>query len=169
MDPGAYRGVAQGALGNSQILCGQGISLLLEHADSGLSGPIPGESTQVHVYDYERAQRQVLIEDVERFAGSSMDRSYSTKARAHLYGIIDAKPPDQPKKLVRALCRLEACARIDPPAGVETNLQTKSGRQERDFFYEKSMNGVIGKRCATKYAALLLTLPTAQPHHILGR
>jgi len=70
---------------------------------------------------------KVLIEDVERFAVSFDGSKLLYEGEGHLYGIIDAKPPDQPKKVVRALCRLEACARKLIRRRSGNKSSTKSG------------------------------------------
>src|SRR5262249_43293012 len=67
----------------------------------GLSGPIPGESPAVHVYDLKERKNKTLIEEVERFAlsfdGSKLLYEADGGHDGHTYGIIDAKPDGQKK------------------------------------------------------------------------
>jgi len=128
----------------------------------GISGPLPGESPAVHAYDLKERKNKTLIEDVQRFA-LSFDGSkllYETDAgggaeHEHKYGIIDAKPGDQPKKtsdgvLILGSMRVEA----DPPQEWK-EMFNEVWRQERDFFYEPAMNGVDWEKERDKYAQLL--------------
>ena len=68
----------------------------------GLSGPIPGESPAIHVYDLKERKDKVLIEGVQRFAlsfdGSKLLYEAEGGRDGHTYGIVDAKP-DGPKKV----------------------------------------------------------------------
>jgi tricorn protease len=124
-------------------------------AIQGLSGPIPGESTQVHAYDLKERKDKLLIEDVERFAISFDGSKLLYEGEGHVYGIIDAKPPDQPKKVGEGSVPLGGLrAEIDPPQEWK-QIFNEVWRQERDFFYEKSMNGVDWEAVRNKYAALL--------------
>jgi len=68
----------------------------------GLSGPIPGEQSAIHVYDLTERKEKTLIEGIDRwwlsFDGSKL--MYEVKGgEAKSYGIIDAKPGDSPKKV----------------------------------------------------------------------
>jgi tricorn protease len=124
-------------------------------AIQGLSGPIPGETTQVHVYDLKERKDKVLIEDVERFAISFDGSKLLYEGDGRVYGIIDAKPPDQPKKVGEGSVPLGGLrAEIDPPQEWK-QIFNEVWRQERDFFFEKSMNGVDWEAVRNKYAALL--------------
>ena len=126
----------------------------------GLSGPVPGESSAVHVYDLKERKNKVLIEDVERFA-LSFDGSkllYEGEGNhdaAHVYGIIDAKPGDQPKKVGEGTVPLNGLrAEVDPPQEWK-QIFNEVWRQQRDYFFEKSMNGVDWEAIRNKYAALV--------------
>ena len=67
----------------------------------GLSGPIPGETSAVQVYDLKERKSKTLIEGVERFAvsfdGSKLLYEAEGGANGHTYGIIDAKPDGEKK------------------------------------------------------------------------
>ena len=127
----------------------------------GLDGPIPGEGSAVHAYDLKDRKEKTLIEGVQRFA-LSFDGSkllYESEGgegpRAHTYGIIDAKPSDQPKKVGDSALSLNGMrAEIDPPQEWK-QVFNEVWRQERDYFYEAEMNGVDWQKMHDKYAALL--------------
>jgi len=122
----------------------------------GLSGPIPGEQSAVHVYDLVERKEKTLIEGVDRwwlsFDGSKV--MYEVKD-AKSYGIIDAKPADSPKKVGEGSLSLSGLrAEIDPPAEWK-QIFNEVWRQERDYFFEASMNGVDWEAVRNKYAPLV--------------
>jgi tricorn protease len=127
----------------------------------GLSGPVPGESPAVHAYDLKERKEKTLIENVQRFAlsydGSKLlyqDDSGGPRA-THTYGIIDAKPAGEPKKVGDGALSLSGMrAEIDPPQEWK-DVFNEVWRQERDYFYEAAMNGVDWQKMHDKYAGLL--------------
>ena len=124
----------------------------------GLSGPIPGESPAVHVYDLKERKDKVLVEGVYRFAlsfdGSKLLYEAEGGRDGHTYGIIDAKP-DGPKKVGDGALNLGGMkAQVDPPEEWK-QIFNEVWRQERDYFYEASMNGVNWEKMRDKYAQLL--------------
>jgi tricorn protease len=124
----------------------------------GLSGPIPGESPAVRVYDLKERKAKVLIEDVQRFAisfdGSKLLYEAEGGPSGHTYGIIDAKP-DGPKKPGEGTLNLGGMrAEVDPQQEWK-QIFNEVWRQERDYFFEASMNGVDWEKTREKYAQLL--------------
>ncbi len=120
----------------------------------GLSGPLPGESNAVHVYDLKERKDKVLIEDVARFTVSSDGSKLLYQGGGSTYGIIDAKP-DGPKKVGDGKLNLSGMrAEIDPPQEWK-QMFNEVFRQERDYFFEASMNGVDWSKERDKYAQLL--------------
>ncbi|MEJ2010433.1 MAG: PDZ domain-containing protein, partial [Acidobacteriota bacterium] len=73
-----------------------------------------------------------------------------------VYGIIDAKPPENaPHKVGEgALNTASMQMDVDPPQEWK-EIFNDVWRQERDYFYEKSMNGVDWAKVREKYAVLL--------------
>src|SRR5260370_1899672 len=70
-------------------------------------------------------------------------------------GIIDAKPAGEPKKVGDGALSLNGMrAEIDPPQEWK-EMFNEVWRQERDYFYEASMNGVDWQKMDDKYAQLL--------------
>jgi tricorn protease len=125
----------------------------------GISGPIPGEEPKLHVYDLKERKDKVLIEGVERFAlsfdGSKLLYEAEGGHDGHTYGIVDSKPADQPKKTGDGSVSLNGLrAEVDPPQEWK-QMFNEVWRQERDFFFERSMNGVDWEAIREKYAALL--------------
>ena len=124
----------------------------------GLSGPIPGETSAVQVYDLKERKSKTLIEGVERFAvsfdGSKLLYEAEGGANGHTYGIIDAKPDGEKKAGDGALNLSGMRAELDPPQEWKQMFE-EVWRQERDYFYEASMNGVDWPKVRDKYAALL--------------
>src|SRR5207302_2970695 len=133
----------------------------------GLSGPIPGEASAVHAYDLRERKNKVLIEEVERFAlsfdgikllyesGPPGGAAGAEGVAAHSYGIIDAKPDEKPKKVGDGALALTGMkAEIDPPQEWK-QIFNEVWRQERDYFFQPSMNGVDWQKEHDKYAQLL--------------
>jgi tricorn protease len=123
----------------------------------GLSGPIPGEEPAIHAYDLKDRKDKVLIEGARRFA-LSVDGSkllYRGGDGVPKFGIIDAKPPDSPKKVGDGSLDLSGLkAEVDPPAEWK-EIFNEVWRQERDYFFEASMNGNDWQKIHDHYAELL--------------
>jgi tricorn protease len=127
----------------------------------GLSGPIPGEGSAVHAYDLKERKEKTLIENVEHFAlsfdGSKLlyESADGAPNSAHTYGIIDAKPAGDPKKVGDGALSLSGMrAEIDPPQEWK-QIFNEVWRQQRDYFHQAEMNGVDWPRMREKYAPLL--------------
>jgi len=125
----------------------------------GLSGPLPGESSVVHAYDLKERKNKALMEQVERFAlsfdGSKLLYEAEGSGGGHSYGIIDAKPEAQPKKIGDGALSLSSMrSEVDPPQEWK-QIFNEVWRQERDYFFEAAMNGVDWAKTRDKYAQLL--------------
>jgi tricorn protease len=124
----------------------------------GLSGPLPGEESAVRAFDLKERKEKTLINNVQSFA-LSFDGSkliyQSEGGAARTYGIIDAKPAGEPKKVGDGALSLGGMkAEVDPPQEWK-NAYNEVWRQERDYFYSSSMNGVDWQKEHDKYAPLL--------------
>ncbi len=124
----------------------------------GLSGPIPGESPAIHVYDLKERKDKVLIEGAQRFAlsfdGSKLLYEADGGRDGHTYGIVDAKP-DGPKRVGDGALNLGGLrAQVDPAAEWK-QIFNEVWRQERDYFYAAAMNGVDWAKMRDKYVQLL--------------
>ncbi|HEY6337424.1 MAG TPA: PDZ domain-containing protein [Candidatus Sulfotelmatobacter sp.] len=120
----------------------------------GLSGPLPGEEPAIHAFDMKERKEKTLIEGVERWAISFDGTKILYEAKG-TYGIIDAKPTDTPKRAGEGALNLgDLRAEIDPPAEWK-QIFNEVWRQERDYFFEASMNGVNWEAVRDKYAPLV--------------
>ncbi|MBV9573040.1 MAG: PDZ domain-containing protein [Acidobacteriales bacterium] len=124
----------------------------------GLSGPVGHESPELHFYDLKERKDKVLIDDVKHFAlsfdGSKVLYESETHDGPHSYGIIDAKSESKKKVGDGALSLAGMRAEIDPPQEWK-QIFNEVWRQERDYFFEPSMNGVDWPKMREKYAQLL--------------
>jgi len=131
---------------------------------NGLSGPIPGEEPAIHAYDLKDRKDKVLIEGADHFALSRDGLKLLYRASGHdgpghegppRFGIIDAKPPDTPHKVGDGALNLGGMrAEVDPPEEWK-EIYNEVWRQERDYFFEASMNGVDWQKVHDQYAQLL--------------
>src|SRR5207247_2595066 len=136
----------------------------------GLSGPLPGEAPALHVFDLKERKDSVLISGISNYAvsfdgskvlyaapaGEAAPGAEEEGRRAQTFGIIDAKPPaTEPHKAGEGALNLsEMKMEIDPPAEWR-QIFYEVWRQERDYFYEPSMNGVDWAKERDQYAELL--------------
>jgi tricorn protease len=139
------------------LAAGKGVVYYGSAPVQGLNGPIPGEESAIHAYDLKDRKDKVVIEGADRFT-LSFDGSkilYQASGGTDKYGIIDAKPPDSPKKPGEGALKLDGMkAEVDPPAEWK-NMFHEVWRQERDYFFETSMNGVDWDKVRQKYETLL--------------
>jgi tricorn protease len=121
----------------------------------GLSGPIAGENPAIHAYDLKEHKDKVLLEGADHFALSHDGSKLLYRADGQGAGIIDAKPPDSPHHVGDGALKLDGMrAEVDPPAEWK-EMFNEVWRQERDYFFEPSMNGVDWQKIKDKYAQLL--------------
>jgi tricorn protease len=122
----------------------------------GLSGPLPGENPAIHAYDIKERKDKVLLEGAARFALSHDGSKLFYRAEGDgPVGIIDAKPPDTPHKVGDGALKLDGMlVDVDPPQEWK-EIFNEVWRQERDYFFEASMNGVDWQKTKDQYAQLL--------------
>jgi tricorn protease len=122
----------------------------------GLSGPLAGENPAIHVYDLKEHKDKVLLEGADHFALSNDGSKLLYRAEGDgPAGIIDAKPTDSPHKVGDGALKLDGIrALVDPPQEWK-EIYNEVWRQERDYFFEASMNGVDWQKIKDKYAQLL--------------
>ena len=122
----------------------------------GLSAPLPGEDSVLHAFDLSERKDKTVIKSIGRW-WLSHDGSkilYEAKASPGVFGIIDAKPDASAKIGDGALNLSGLRLDVDPPAEWR-QIFNEVWRQERDYFYEHSMNGVDWDAVRKKYEALL--------------
>jgi tricorn protease len=132
----------------------------------GLSGPLAGEGFALHIFDMKNRKDSVLIDGATGYAlsfdgkkllyaGPPSGPPASDGHPVQTYGIIDATPPPAPHHVGEGALALSGMeAEVDPHAEWKQMLD-EVYRQERDYFYEPSMNGVDWKAVRDKYAQLL--------------
>ena len=140
----------------------------------GLSGPLPGEAPALHVYDLKNRKDYVFVEAADQYALSFDGKKvlYGTPkdggggeggSGERTWGIVDVKVPEgseesAPKSLVHAgagTLKLEGMKmEVDPPAEWK-QIFNEVWRQQRDYFFQSSMNGVNWQQQRDKYAQLL--------------
>ncbi len=122
----------------------------------GLSGPLAGETAAIHAYDLKERKDKVLLDGTEHFAlsrdGSKL--AYRVDGDGPV-GIIDAKPPDSPHKVGDGALNLASMRVEVDPQQEWKEIFDEVWRQERDYFFEPSMNGVDWQKTKDQYAQLL--------------
>jgi tricorn protease len=127
---------------------------------SGLNGPLPGETPAIHAFDMKERKDHVLIDGATRFAFSFDGKKllYSASGPGPgpgTYGIIDAKPETQPHKSGDGALNLAGMRMEIDPRAEWKDIFDEVWRQERDYFFEPSMNGVDWAKMREKYEPLL--------------
>ena len=138
----------------------------------GLSGPLPGKGPAVHVFNLEKRKDSVLMASADNYTLSfdgkkllysapkapipGANALFEEGGSTRTYGIVDAKPPKKTPDHVGegALDLASMQMDVDPPAEWK-EIFNDVWRQERDYFFEKSMNGVDWAKVREKYAVLL--------------
>jgi tricorn protease len=126
----------------------------------GLSGPLPGEDFALHVFDMKERKDSVLVAGGRGYAlsfdGKKLLYAGPGGKDGPTYGIVDATPPaagpHHPGDGALDLSGMRA--EIDPRAEWK-QMFDEVYRQERDYFFEPSMNGVDWAKERDKYAQLL--------------
>ena len=121
----------------------------------GLSGPLPGEEPAIHAFDMAARKEKPLFEGQERWWLSADGSKILYQTGGPAFGIIDAHPGGAPVHPGEGALNLAGVrAQIDPSAEYH-NMFNEVWRQERDFFFEQSMNGVDWAAVRDKYAPLV--------------
>ncbi|MGB6198455.1 MAG: PDZ domain-containing protein [Candidatus Acidiferrales bacterium] len=143
-----------------QLGAAKGLVFYTTQPIPGLSGPLPGEEPEIHEYDMTDREDHVLVADALGFAPSFDGKKLlyagpPGEGGAGTFGIIDTAyggAPHHPGEGELNLSDLRA--QIDPRAEWKQMFE-EVWRQDRDFFYEPSMNGVDWEAVRKKYEVLL--------------
>ncbi|MBZ5565979.1 MAG: PDZ domain-containing protein [Acidobacteriia bacterium] len=137
----------------------------------GLSGPLPGESPAIRIFDLKERKDSVLISGANAFAlsfdgtkllyaapkgplGGEEEEEGGPSPRT--YGIIDAKPSEkEPHKAGEGALNLAGMRMNVDPSAEWKQIFDEVWRQQRDYFFEPSMNGVDWAKERERYAPLL--------------
>jgi tricorn protease len=160
--------------GNLQNLAAtKGVIYYVTVPVAGLSGPLPGETPAIHGFDLKSRKDYVVMEGANQYALSFDGRKMLYRAPAtpagegggaSAYGIIDPKVPSEeakgpaPKSLNSVgdgALRLDAMRMEVDPRAEWRQIFNEVWRQQRDYFYEPSMNGVNWPAERDKYVQLL--------------
>jgi tricorn protease len=137
---------------------------------AGLSGPLPGEKPELAAYDLKERKNGTVVPGATGFALSFDGKKILYEARKaepgqddaeafgpqeHTYGIVEAKLDKEPHKAGDgALDISNLRAEIDPRAEW-LEMFNEAWRQERNYFFEKAMNGVDWEAQREKYLPLV--------------
>jgi tricorn protease len=134
---------------------------------AGLSGPVPGEDREIHVFDMKERKDSVLLSGAGAFALSFDGKKLLYAAprqgggdegggETRVYGIIDAAPPQGgPHHIGDGALNLAGMRMEIDPRAEWKQMFYEVYRQERDYFFEVSMNGINWAAERDKYAQLL--------------
>ena len=137
----------------------------------GLSGPLPGEKPEMGAYDLKERKSGTVVSGATGFSLSFDGKKILYEARKsepgqddaeafgpkdRTYGIVDAKLPDKDAhKGGDGLLDLSNMrAEVDPRAEW-LQMFNEAWRQERNYFFEKAMNGVDWEAQREKYLPLV--------------
>jgi len=138
----------------------------------GLSGPVPGETPAIHIYDLKERKDSVLMAQADHYAlsfdgkkllysaprtpGAGGEEEEDAGPSSRIYGIVDAKPPDkEPRKVGDGALSLTSMRMEVDPRAEWDQMFNEVWRQQRDYFFEAAMSGVDWPKEREKYAPLL--------------
>jgi tricorn protease len=134
----------------------------------GIAGPLAGEEPAIYVFDLKEQKDNLLLAGSSRFALSFDGKKLLYEApktpgqeeefgpAERVYGILDTAPPKPgPHKVGEGALNLSTMTEEINPSAEWKEIFSEVWRQERDYFFEKSMNGVDWAKERETYAALL--------------
>lgn len=154
-----------------QLLASKDLLFYVTQPVRGLSGPLPGEAPAIHVYDFKERKSSVFISGataaVLSFDGKkilyaapkSPDSGGDEEGGGpteRTFGIVDAKFTEkEPYKLGDGALNLAGLQMEVDPRAEWHQIFNEVWRQQRDYFFEASMNGVDWAKERDKYAPLV--------------
>ena len=145
----------------SNLAAAKGFIYYVTQPVQGLSGPLPEEDPAIRAFDLKERKEKVTLAGGDGFAlsfdGKKMVYSWPSGGQGgdHSYGIIDAEPATPPKKAGEGKLNLDGMKMEVDPRAEWSQIFNEVYRQERDYFFEASMNGVDWKAERDKYAQLV--------------
>jgi tricorn protease len=135
----------------------------------GLSGPLPGQTPAIHVFDLKEQKDAVLVNGADHFALSFDGKKILYEAPKkpesesaeqfgpveRTFGIVDAAFPKEPHKVGDGVLKLDSMQADLDPRSEWREIFNEVWRQERDFFFEPAMDGVDWNAEREKYAPLV--------------
>lgn len=152
-----------------QLLAAKGAIFYVTTPVRGLSGPLPGEAPAIRAYDLKERKSGIVVAGATGYALSfdgtkllyaaprvpSVSPEEEQGPVERVYGIVDAKLPEkEPHKVGDAALDLSGMRTEVDPGEEWRQIFNEVWRQERDYFFEPSMNGVNWEKEREKYAPL---------------
>jgi tricorn protease len=137
---------------------------------NGISGPLPGVPTALHVFDMKAREDKVLIDNLDGYVLSA-DGQHVLYRKDHDFFVVpavadaDSKPDSDTRK---ALDLGHMRWRTDPRQEW-SEMYAQAWRLLRDFFYSKRMNGVDWTALRSHYQQLLPLLGSREDlNYVIG-
>jgi tricorn protease len=127
---------------------------------TGLSGPFPGESTKLHMFDFAERKDYVLLSPVDGFVLGAWGDKILYKSK-DTYGIFEVAPVEKPggepekHKVGDGALDLSGLKTRLNRLDEWTEIFHEAWRLQRDFFYSPVMGGVDWDAVGKTYAQLL--------------
>lgn len=132
----------------------------------GLSGPLAGEMPLIHSYDLNERKDRVVLAGAGQFTVSfdgakllyaapkgQQPAEEEAGPAEQIYGIVDAKAPEkEPHRPGEGALELSALRMEVDPRQEWRQIFNEVWRRERDYFFERSMNGVNWAAERARYA-----------------
>ena len=124
-------------------------------APQTIEGPLPGEKPELRVYDMKKRKDAKLVDGIDSYRLSADGQKLLYKKGKDFF-IVDAKPGkgDDDKHDDKPLDLSHLRMRIEPREEWQEMFNTV-WRLERDFFYNRKMNGVDWNAVRTSYQKLM--------------
>ncbi|HUB81814.1 MAG TPA: PDZ domain-containing protein [Bryobacteraceae bacterium] len=160
------------AAGNyTALLANKDVVFYLSQPTNGLSGPLPGQQPRLGAYDLEKRKDGVVVNGATDFALSFHGNKILYAARksgepaendveqsgpvARNFGVVDADLPAHPHASTDGALNLSDMRTEVDPHEEWLQIFNEVWRQERNYFFEPSMNGVNWEAQREKYLPLV--------------
>jgi tricorn protease len=122
-----------------------------------IEGKLPGEKAAIHVFDTTVRKDSIVVEDLDSYRLSANGEKVLYKKEKEWF-IVDAKPPGdggaKPKEERKALDLSHLRVRVDPRQEWREMFES-AWRLERDFLFNRQMNGIDWTGVHAAYEKLL--------------
>lgn len=139
-----------------QLAAGHDQIFYATQPSGGLGGPLPGETSAIHAFDMKERKDSTLVSGGPTGFALSFDRKkllyFTPGSPAPTIGIVDVTGEHKSGDGTLDLSNMKML--VDPRAEWK-QIYSEVWRQERDYFFEASMNGVNWEKERERYAPLL--------------
>jgi tricorn protease len=144
----------------AQLGAAKGLVFYATQPIQGLSGPLPGEDPEIHEFDMTEREDHVLVAGGVAFAVSFDGKKLLYEGPpgdggAASFGIVDTAFGGAEHHAGDGALDLSSLREEVDPRAEWKQMFEEVWRQDRDFFYEASMNGVDWEAVRKKYEVLL--------------